>query len=254
MFFEIVTCIAIAVVGLVVGSFLNVCIARIPRGESIVFGRSHCMSCGAPIKPYDLVPVISYIVLRGRCRNCKAKISPRYPTVELLNALMWLAAYFAFGLTAKGLIAMAFLSVLIVISFIDIDTKLIPNGLVLCLAAVGVLACIFDTSMPFYENLLGVLAAGGPLLFIMLVSRGGMGGGDIKFMAAAGLTLGWKLSLVSLFFAFIVGAVFGLIYMLAAGKDKKSQIPFAPFLSVGTVIALFFGETLIQAYTSLLGI
>lgn len=250
MFDETVEVTAVILLGLVIGSFLNVCIVRIPVGESIVFGRSRCMSCGAAIKPYDLVPVVSYIILRGRCRNCKSRISPRYPAVELLNAALWLCAYFAFGLTARGLVAMVFLSALIVVSFIDIDTKTIPNGPVLFLAAVGALDLIFDCSVPFYENLLGVLAAGGPLFAIMLASRGGMGGGDVKFASAAGLTLGWKLSLVGLFFAFVIGAVFGLIYMCAAHKDGKSQIPFAPFLSAGMLIALFFGSAIIQFYAS----
>lgn len=254
MLVGIVTAVFIVLFGLAVGSFLNVCILRIPAGKSIVLGRSHCMSCKMPIKPYDLVPVISYIVLKGKCRNCKATISPRYPAVELLNAALWLSAYLAFGLTAKAFISMAFISALIVASFIDIDTKLIPNKVALCLAVIGALSCAFDASMQFYDYILGVLAAGAPLLIIALATRGGMGGGDVKFAAVSGLTLGWRLSLTALLFAFVIGAVFGLIYMFATGKGRKSQIPFAPFLSVGMLIALFFGNTLVQIYASAFGI
>lgn len=249
-FIQTISIIFTILFGLVFGSFLNVCIFRIPRGESIVFGRSHCMSCGKTILSRDLVPVVSFLWLRGRCRNCGAKISSRYPSIELLNALLWLAAFFEFSFSAKGIAAMAFISGLIVISFIDIDTKLIPNGLVIYLLCVGVLTCVFDAGTPVFERLLGVVAAGAPLLLILLVSRGGMGGGDVKFAAAAGLFLGWRLSLLSLFFAFITGATFGLVYLFAAHKDRKTQIPFAPFLAIGMTLSLLFGDRLIAVYTA----
>lgn len=237
--------------GLVFGSFLNVCIYRIPKKEPIVFGRSHCMSCGTTLKPIDLVPVFSFIFLGGKCRHCKAKISIRYPLVELLNTGLWISAFYIFGYSFKTLTAFAFISGLIVLSFIDIDTKTIPNGLVIYLLVVGALNCIADNSSPLYGKLIGIFACGLPLLVIALVIRGGMGGGDVKFAFAAGLFLGWQHSLLALFIAFVTGAVFGLVYMLITKKDGKSPIPFAPFLSLGMVISMFFGDSLIRFYLSL---
>jgi leader peptidase (prepilin peptidase) / N-methyltransferase len=245
-----ITAIYIAVFGLVIGSFLNVCIYRIPQGETIVKGRSHCMSCNSTIKARDLIPVFSFLWLRGKCRHCGAKISSRYPAVELINAVLWLLSFLSFGLTPKAFIAMAFLSGLIIISFIDIDTKTIPNSLLIYILAVGIVSCFFNSEMPFYEKLLGIIAGGAPLLLINILSHGNMGWGDILFTSAAGLLLGWRLSLVSLFFAFIIGAIIGIIYMLAAHKDRKSQIPFGPFLALGMITAVFLGNMLINLYLS----
>lgn len=236
------------ILGLIFGSFLNVCIYRIPKKESIVFGHSHCMSCGSNLTPLDLVPVFSFIFLGGKCRHCGARISPRYPVVESLNAALWVCAFFTFGLSFRTITAAAFISGLIVLTFIDIDTKTIPNGVVIYLLAVGAVNCFADTSEPFYWKIIGVFAGGLPLLIIALASRGGMGGGDVKIAAAAGLLLGWKLSLFALLAAFVTGAVFGVIYMAAAKKSGKTQIPFAPFLSAGMLIALFFGNPLINLY------
>lgn len=209
------------------------------------------MSCGTTLKPADLVPVFSFIFLGGKCRYCGAKISVRYPLVELLNAGLWISALYMFGLSFKVLTTFAFISGLIVISFIDIDTKTIPNGLVIYLLAVGVLNCITDNTSPFYAKLIGVLACGIPLLIIALVSRGGMGDGDVKFAFASGLFLGWQNSLLALFIAFVTGAIFSIIYMLITKRGRKSPIPFAPFLSVGMLLSLFFGDTLLQFYFSL---
>lgn len=252
-FIDIIYAVSSIVFGLVFGSFLNVCIYRIPRGETIVFGRSHCMTCGETIKSRDLIPVFSYLWLRGKCRNCGAKISPQYPIVELLNAILWFCAYKMFGASFMTLAAMAFISGLIVTAFIDINTKLVSNKLVLYLFIVGVISCFID-SLPWYEKLLGIAACGGPLLIILIASRGGMGGGDVKFAAAAGLFLGWRLGFLSLFFSFIIGAVFGLIYMCVTKCGRKAQIPFAPFLAAGMLVALFFGNTLIDFYVTALNL
>lgn len=239
-----------ALFGLVFGSFLNVCIFRIPKGESIVFGRSHCMSCGNIIKARDLFPVISYIVLRGRCRNCGAKISMRYPIVEALNALIWTATAIVFGITPKTIIYMMFISGIIVTSFIDIDTNLIPTSLVLYILIIGAAFCFLDNQVPFYDKLIGLAAGGAPLLLILIASHGGMGLGDVEFAAAAGLLLGWKLILLSLFCAFIIGGIFGAVLMVKKHKSGKTRIPFAPFLSLGMLIAALFGNSIINLYAS----
>lgn len=241
-----------ALFGLVFGSFLNVCIFRIPKGESIVFGRSHCMSCNKQIAAYDLIPVLSFIFLRGRCRYCGARLSLRYPLVESLNAALWVAGLFAFGFAPSTIIYMAFLSGLIVISFIDIDTMLIPNGLIIYLFIIGIVLCFFSDGMPFYENILGVVAGGAPLLIIMFASRGGMGGGDAEFAAAAGLLLGWKLSLFALFAAVVLGGIYGAFLLIFKHKSGKTQMPFAPFLAGGMTVALFFGNTLLGYYLTLI--
>lgn len=239
-----------AIFGLLFGSFLNVCIFRIPKGESIVFGRSHCMSCGAKIKARDLVPVASFIVLRGRCRNCGERISARYPAVEALNAILWVVAAVIFGITPEAVVYMLFISGIIVISFIDIDTNLIPTGLVIYILIVGAVFCFFDNAVPFYDKLIGVAAGGAPLLLILLVSRGGMGLGDVEFAAAAGLLLGWKLMLLSLFLSFLAGGAFGAAAMLAKHKSGRTKIPFAPFLSLGMLIAALLGNGIINLYLS----
>lgn len=234
--------------GLLFGSFLNVCIFRIPKGETIVFGRSHCMSCGAQIKAIDLVPVLSYLVLRGRCRNCGEKISARYPAVEALNAALWAFCAADFGITPKAAAYMMFISGIIVISFIDIDTKLIPTGLIVYILVIGTVFCFFDNAVPFYDKLIGVAAGGVPLLLVLLVSRGGMGLGYVEFAAAAGLLLGWKLILFSLFAALIAGGVFGAAILLAKHKSGKTRIPFSPFLSFGMLTAVLFGNGTINLY------
>lgn len=209
------------------------------------------MSCGTTLKPIDLVPVFSFIFLRGKCRYCGAKISIRYPLVELLNAGLWISAFYIFGISLRTLTAFAFISGLIIISFIDIDIKTIPNGLVIYLVAVGALNCVADNSSPLYAKLIGIFACGLPLLIIALISRSGMGYGDVEFAFAAGLFLGWQHSLLALFIAFVTGAVFGLIYMLVTKKDGKTPIPFAPFLSFGMLISLFFGDAILRLYFSL---
>jgi leader peptidase (prepilin peptidase)/N-methyltransferase len=239
-----------ALLGLAFGSFLNVCIFRIPKHESIVFGRSHCMECGGEIEARDLVPLFSYIFLRGQCRKCSAKISLRYPLVELLNALLWLAALWAFGITPYAFICMAFISGIIVVSFIDFDTKLVPIEPILFIFAVGVVSCFFSGGMPFYDKIGGVLAGAIPLLVISLVSRGGMGGGDVEFAGAAGLMLGWKLTLLALFCGFVTGGIYGAVLLLFAHRDGKSEMPFIPFIAAGLLISLFFGNTIINFYLS----
>lgn len=234
--------------GLVFGSFLNVCIYRIPKNESIVFGRSHCMSCGKQISSFDLIPVASYLILRGKCRNCGARISPRYPAVEVLNAALWAAALLRFGYRPETILYMAFLSGLIVLSLIDIDEKIVPNGMILYFILIGLISCFFRNGLTLWDKLLGVAAAGVPLLLILLISRGGMGGGDVEFAAAAGLLLGWKLSLFALFAAVIMGGIFGAALMIFKHKSGKSEMPFIPFLAGGAAISLFFGTTLLSFY------
>ncbi len=240
--------------GLVIGSFLNLCIYRIPLGKSVVRGGSFCPACKAALHPRDLVPVLSWITLGGKCRYCKASIRFLYPAIELLSAGLFLLGFAVFGLTLMTPVSWAVASVLIVASAIDIKTFEIPDGASIALLIIGI-ATFFLPGLLWWERLLGAACAAGPLLLIVLASRGtAMGMGDVKLMAAAGLILGWQLSLFALFAAVIIGAAVGLILMAARKKGKKDSIPFVPMLSAGIFLSLLFGNTVIGWYLSALGI
>jgi leader peptidase (prepilin peptidase)/N-methyltransferase len=248
---EIMIAIMVFVAGLVFGSFLNVCIYRIPTGETIVTGRSHCTTCAQPIKSYDLIPVISYIILKGRCRNCGERISPRYPLIELLNAVLYLGLYYFYKFTPSFIIYSFFVSALIVITFIDIDKRLIYDRLNLFIMVIGIFACFFSPDISLLDRAIGFFAASLPLFIAMIISRGGMGFGDVKLAAVAGLVLGFKLTLFSLLAACIIGSVYGIIYARAKGSTLKIAIPFGPFLSIAFAASLFCGNFVIAAYLGL---
>jgi leader peptidase (prepilin peptidase)/N-methyltransferase len=251
---QLYSLVCVIIFGLCFGSFLNVCIARIPRGESIAFGRSHCMSCGAPIKSRDLVPVISYIVLRGRCRSCSARISPRYPLVEALNAALWAVLFVVYGFSAQFFIYAVFFSTLIVAAFIDIDTAEVSNKTVAVIFLCGAAACFLCRDIPWSERLVGLFAVSVPLLLVSLVFKGSVGFGDIKLLAAAGLVLGWKLILLAMFFAAVCAAIFGLIYMRVTHKGRETAIRLIPFVSGGCMLALLAGARMLSAYLGLFGL
>jgi len=233
--------------GAVVGSFLNVCIWRIPEGMSIVSPASHCPECGHSIPFYDNIPLVSYLLLRGRCRACGVRISPRYPLVEGLTALMALFLFLKFGLTLKFLAAFVFVSALILITFIDIDHQIIPDVISLPGIPICFLMAVFVMKLPFLEALLGLLIGGGSLYLIAVLyevatKREGMGGGDIKLLAMLGAFLGWKSLLFILLVSSLVGAVVGISVMLVKGADMKYAVPFGPFLSIAAIAYLFVGE------------
>lgn len=235
------------ILGAVVGSFLNVCIWRIPEGLSIVTPASHCPDCGHPIRFYDNIPLISYLILRGRCRACGGRISLRYPFVEGLTALMALFLFWKFGLTLKFLAAFIFVSALILITFIDIDYQIIPDVISLPGIPICFLMAVFIMDLSFMDALLGLLIGGGSLylvavLYELATKREGMGGGDIKLLALMGAFLGWKSLLFILLVSSLVGAVVGISIMLARGGDMKYAVPFGPFLSLAAVAYLFVGE------------
>ncbi len=241
--------------GLVIGSFLNVCICRVPLKQSVAAGRSYCPSCGHALKPLDLVPVFSYLFLRGKCRYCGERISAQYPLVELLSAGLYVLSFYIFGLTWMTLASWAFVSVLIVASMIDIHTFEIPDGASIAILVIGAACFFLPDSLLWWERLLGVLCAAGPLLLVVLLSRGNaMGLGDVKLMAASGLVLGWKLSLFSLLSAVVIGAIVGVVLIASKKKGRKDAIPFVPMLSAGLVTALFWGNAAIAWYVSLLGL
>ena len=239
------------VFGAVVGSFLNVCIFRLPAEASIVKPRSQCPYCDHPIRNRDNIPVISFIVLRGKCRDCGGKISWRYPLVELITALLALLLFLKFGLTLNFLIFFIFTAVLIVITFIDLDHQIIPDILTLPGIPIFCLAAIFLLKIPWLEALLGLLIGGGIFFTIAFVyelisKREGMGGGDIKLLAMIGGFFGWKSLIFVLLFSSFSGAIIGITAMLIKKQDMKYAVPFGPFLAAAAVAYLFWGDAFMR--------
>ena len=250
--------VSIFIFGLCIGSFLNVCIYRLPASKSIVHPRSMCSNCGTLIAAYDNIPVLSYLWLKGRCRHCQIKISLRYPMVELLGGLFALGTFLKFGLTLEALIYYLFFAALLIVTFIDIDHRIIPNvitlpGIPICFAASFALPTI-----NYREALLGILIGGGSLFLVawiysLITKKEGMGGGDIKLLAMMGAIVGWQGVLFTIFLASLVGTLAGLAAMLQSRKGMKLAVPFGPFLSIGSITYIFFGTPLITWYFNLLG-
>jgi leader peptidase (prepilin peptidase)/N-methyltransferase len=243
----------IAVLGLVIGSFLNVCIYRIPKEESIAFPPSHCGKCSHELKAIDLIPVLSYIFLRGRCRFCKEKISARYPIIETLNALLYLIVYLKFGLTLIALKYCILVSILIVIGMIDYDTQFVFTGTTIFGAIVGVVfiviqAIIYKTGT--VDLILGGVIGFGIIGLIVFLTKG-MGQGDIEIAAVCGLFLGVKGILLGLFLAIIIGGIIGIIILALKLKKAKEKIAFGPCIAVGSFISTIWGSEMLKIYWSL---
>jgi leader peptidase (prepilin peptidase)/N-methyltransferase len=237
--------------GAVIGSFLNVCIFRLPAETSIVKPSSQCPYCHHPIRYRDNIPLISFILLHGKCRDCGGKISWRYPLVELITAFLALLLFLKFDLTLGFLTFFIFTAVLIVITFIDLDHQIIPDIITLPGIPIFFLAAIFLVKIPWLEVLLGLLIGGGVLFTIafvyeLITKREGMGGGDIKLLAMIGGFLGWKSLMFILFFSSFSGAIVGITAMVINKQDMKYAVPFGPFLSAAAVAYLFWGEAFMR--------
>lgn len=238
--------------GITIGSFLNVCIYRIPKKEDIVLERSHCMSCGNVLKWYELIPVFSFLFLRGKCRNCGAKLSMQYPMIELLNGILYLLVAAVKGFTIESVLFCICTSVLIVIAVIDWRTYEIPFGCNVIIGILGMVRLVTDLSY-WYEYVIGFCVVSGLFLLIYLITKGrGIGGGDIKLMAAAGLLLGWQKILLSLMIGSIAGSVIHLTLMKL--KNKERVLAFGPYLALGIFIAMLYGNELINWYLALFGL
>ncbi len=242
-----------SVLGLVIGSFLNVVIYRVPAGQSIATPRSHCPNCGHFLRSWELIPVLSYLFLKGRCSKCQQKISWRYSVVELLTAMLFiLAFFFRPGRTMSGLfLDFIFISLLIALTFIDIDTFRLPDVLVILVAAVGVINALVTKEPVIWQSLLGAVIAGGVFFLISYFYAKGMGFGDVKFVAALGLYLGAPEILAAIFFASLLGAISGGLSLLVNKKSLKDPIPFGPFLAAGALIMFLFQHQLFQFYYSI---
>ncbi|MGA8142877.1 MAG: prepilin peptidase [Candidatus Acidiferrales bacterium] len=264
--------------GLIIGSFLNVCIVRIPAGKSIVMPASACTKCGTPIRPYDNIPVVSYLLLGGKCRKCKNPISALYPAVELLTGSLFLGCYEVFGVTAEALKWAIFSAIMMVLVFTDLRERILPDvvnftgfglGLVLSLftkpldgTALAIAKRVFEFPPPapvlsFVDALLGAAAGSGLLwlvseVYFRLRGREGMGLGDVKMMLMAGAFLGLKRTLLTILAGSILGSVLGIIVILARRKDSDYELPFGTFLGMAALLVVFFGTPIVYWYQSLL--
>lgn len=250
MLMTIVFYIIIFLYGIVIGSFLNVCIYRIPKKEDIVKVRSHCMSCGYKLEWYDLVPLFSYLFLRGRCRKCKTKLSVQYPLIEATNGILYVIIVLINGANVESLLYCLLASALLTLSVIDFRTYEIPIGINIFILALGLIRVVTDFSdWPNY--LIGLLCVSTFLAVIYYASKGrGIGGGDVKLMAVCGLVLGWKLIILAFFIGCILGAVIHVARMKISGESHV--LAMGPYLSAGVFIAMLWGNRMIEWYFSFL--
>lgn len=265
--------------GLVIGSFLNVCILRIPADKSIVLPASSCPQCGKAIAPYDNIPVLSWLFLGGKCRNCKTKISPMYPAVELLTGILFLGCYFAFGLTVDALKWAVFASLLVVLAITDVRERILPDEVNFFGIGAGLLFSLFTKpldgtalwlanrwfdyppppmALSFLDAVLGALAGSGLLWLVAegyfrIRGREGMGLGDVKMMAAVGAFLGLKRTLMTVLAGSLLGSVIGIVLIAASKKGRDYELPFGTFLGAGALLVVFFGTPALHWYESLLG-
>ena len=244
-----------AISGLIFGNFLNVCIYRLPRKESVNFPASHCTSCGRPLSWYENVPLVSWLALRGRCRTCGAAISPAYPLVEVTTALLFAGGVLVYGLTPLMVVRVAFASALIVLFVIDLRHRILPNVITLPGIVIGFVASLF---LPpgWVQSLIGILAGGGVLLAlseIYLRTRGreGLGMGDVKMLAMIGAFLGWPLMLLTLVIASFSGSVIGLWVIATRKGGMQASLPFGTFLAIGAVVAAVTGDAILAWYLGL---
>jgi leader peptidase (prepilin peptidase) / N-methyltransferase len=265
-----------ALFGLVIGSFLNVCIHRIPRNVSIAFPRSSCPNCRKPIRPYDNIPVFSYLLLRGKCRFCGNSISMQYPFVELLSGLAFFACAQTWGFSATTLVNTLFLSMAIVLIFIDYQRQILPNVITMPGVAAGILLCTFQSTefyadalsfriasvfglenipstLPWAGSILGAVIGGGMLYvvgigYLKFRKMQGLGMGDVKMMAMAGAFLGWRLAFITVFAGSLLGLLFGISLMLTGRANLKTKLAFGVFLGIGAAFSLFYGLPLLRWY------
>lgn len=237
------------ILGLIFGSFFNVVGLRIPNSQSIVFPRSHCPNCQNTLSGFELIPVFSFLLQKGRCRNCLTKISPIYPFFELLTGILFAFSFYFFGFTSELIVGLTLVSLLVIIVVSDYLYMIIPDKVLLFFAPLFIVERIFIPLSPWWNPLLGAVLGFGLLLFIAVISKGGMGGGDIKLFAVLGIVLGWKLVLFAFFMATLFGAVFGVIGLLIKKVERGKPMPFGPYIAMGTIVSYFFGENLLNWYS-----
>jgi len=255
MSIDAVGAVAISLLGLAIGSFLNVCIHRVPREASVISPGSRCPSCGYVLRWFDNIPVISYVLLAGRCRQCRTPISIRYPIVELVTMGVFLVHYFIFGLSALLVARLVFACALIVLFVIDLEHHLLPNVITLPGIVAGFAFSLILPPGPI-SSAIGILVGGGVLWLIgeayyRYAGQEGMGGGDVKMLAMIGAFLGWKLVIVTLVFSSIIGAIIGLLVIAMRRGDMKYALPYGTFLALAALIASLFGDRIVAWYVGM---
>ena len=243
----------VLLIGLCIGSFLNVCIYRIQREESIAFPPSHCTNCGYELKPLDLIPVLSYIFLKGRCRKCKEKISIKYPIIEILNGVLYLILFFKFGLTINFIFYAILTSLLIVTSIIDIESHYVYNSTIifgLILGIIYIAVAYYFNHIGIVNNILGGLF-GYLIIFLIVKITNAMGEGDADIAGICGLFIGVKGIIVALFLAIVIAGIIASILLIFKIKDRKSEIAFSQYIAIGTFLWLTIGEKILKIYIEL---
>ena len=257
MGFSVFVNVFIFLFGAAVGSFLNVCIYRLPRSLSLVHPRSKCPHCETPIAFYDNIPILSYLLLGGKCRHCSTAISLRYLVVELAAGLCAMAVVTRYGLIWEALLLYGLVAALLVVTFIDMDHKIIPNVISYPGIVIGFAASFFSRFITYKESLLGIAVGAGILLLVasgyyFFTKKEGMGGGDVKLLAMIGAFLGWEAVIFTLFVGSAVGTVLGIAVALKTQKGRKAAVPFGPFLSLGAILYLFHGQAIVSWYIGLM--
>ncbi|QNU16675.1 prepilin peptidase [Geobacillus zalihae] len=236
---------------LLLGSFFNVVGLRVPAGESIIRPRSHCPACGRTLSAGELIPVVSYVVQRGRCKGCGGRISPLYPAMELATAALFTAAPMWVGWGGRLVVAWTLISLLAIIVVSDLRYMLIPDRVLLVFAGLFLVERLVIPFLPWVDMLIGAAVGFSLLWLIAVLSNGGMGGGDVKLFAVLGMVLGWKMVLLAFFLATLYGTIIGLIGMALGRVRRGKPMPFAPAIALGSLTALFFGDQLVDAYMDL---
>ena len=242
----------VGMIGLIVGSFYNVVGLRIPKKESLVTPPSHCPNCQRRLTVRDLIPVISYIFLRGKCRTCGAKVSPIYAITELATGVLFAFATWRIGITWELAVALLFISLLVIINVSDIAYMLIPNKILLFFLPFFIVGRIVSPLEPWWDSIVGAAIGFSLLLLIAIVSKGGMGGGDIKLFLLIGLVLGTVHTLLTLFLASVIGMIVGIIVLKIKRKGRKTPVPFGPSIVVAAIIVYFYGDQIVNAYLDLM--
>lgn len=245
---EYVHIILFFVYGIIFGSFFNVVGLRVPKQESIISPPSHCTKCERDLAPFELIPVFSYMFLKGTCKECGSQIGPIYPIMELVTGILFALSYYLLGFGMELIVALLFMSLLVIITVSDITYMLIPNKILLPFAILLLIGRLFSPLAPWWDTFLGATLGFGVLLLIALLSKGGMGGGDIKLFFVIGLVLGSYVTLLTLFLASIIGTVVGFFMIKRSGKSTRVPIPFGPSIAVAAVISYFWGDMILAWY------
>jgi leader peptidase (prepilin peptidase)/N-methyltransferase len=242
-------------IGLLFGSFANVCIYRLPQRLSIIFPGSHCPSCQEALRPWHNIPLLSYLLLAGQCAMCKTTISPRYPLIELSNGLLYIFLYYQFHVSVQTVVFALLTTALLIVSCIDLAHTIIPDAITLPGIVTGLGTSFWLTPVGVHNAVLGVMLGGGlfllmAILSVVILKREGMGGGDIKLIAMLGAFLGWHAVLVTIFLAAVLGACVGLTLIFLRHKGRREPLPFGPFLALGALLAMVWGDTILTWYVS----